>query len=593
MLFLHFFSSILFFIFIHNSYSQLKEEYNHSFWKALSREFLENKINYLKSIGVSIEKNKKPKNVILFIGDGMGTTITTVSRIFKNQNISLNNEKPIFDQTPFSFEKFQTSGVVRTHSLDLHVGTSTAGASAMTTGQKCKSGLVNIKATADLKTCKIKDDEKQINSLVYEALKNKIKVGLVTTTRISHGTPASLYAFSKSRFYESDQHFKTNDDRINCDDITKQILNYPANQFTVLLGGGRSYFLPKNEKDPIYRNISGTRLDGKNIINEWKKLSKNHKVLLTKNDLLNQDHSSKSNILGIFSPSHLKYYELKNELDKETQPTLEEMTESAIKLLSKNNHNGYFLLIEGGLIDVAAHENKGYIAFSETRELDKAVVKAQKLTKEIALKTNPFNEEDTLIIVTADHSHPLNLNGFPSRNDSILGANMATFAKVASPTDNKTLPNLMFTSGKGFHTMFSKDLNMKGYVRNNLTSEYLKDPNVLTPSCILSDYGSHGGEDVNSFVTGPLSYIFSGNYDNTQIAYNIKYALCINEENELNICDEVYQKNSEILEGTLETYRTLLVYSLCICLILILVLMFVSLNYYKIKKYYNGNNLEI
>uniref|UniRef100_A0A0K0FMV6 alkaline phosphatase n=1 Tax=Strongyloides venezuelensis TaxID=75913 RepID=A0A0K0FMV6_STRVS len=478
MLFQRFFTILLLFISFYNCFSQLKEEHDYSFWKSLSKEFLENKISYLKSLGVQITKNSKPKNVILFIGDGMGTTITTVSRIFKNQNISAETGKPIFDQTPLSFEKFQTSGMVRTHSLDLHVGTSAAGALAMTTGQKSKSGLLNIKPISDLNTCKVKEEEKQYNSLVFEALKNKIKVGLVTTTRVSHATPAALYAFSKSRFHETDYLFETDEQRNNCDDIAKQIVDYPANQFSVIFGGGQ-------------------------------------------------------------------YFETKDELDKETQPTLEEMTESAIKLLSKDNDNGYFLMVEGGLIDVSAHENKGYVAFSETREFDKAIAKAHQLTKEITLKSNKYNVEDTLIIVTADHSHPLNFNGFPTRKKSVLGANMADFSKIVVPLDNKTMPNLMFTSGQGFNTMFSKDPNTGAYIRNNLTDEDFRDPNFLVPSCILSKYGVHGGEDVSSFSTGPLSYIFSGNYDNTQIAYNIKYALCINDQNELNVCDEICSTNLE------------------------------------------------
>uniref|UniRef100_A0A0N5BN37 alkaline phosphatase n=1 Tax=Strongyloides papillosus TaxID=174720 RepID=A0A0N5BN37_STREA len=583
MLFQRFFTIVLLFINFYNCFSQLKEEYDHTFWKSLSKEFLENKISYLKSLGVQITKNSKPKNVILFIGDGMGTTITTVSRIVKNQNISAETGKPIFDQTPLSFEKFQTSGMVRTHSLDLHVGTSAAGALAMTTGQKSKSGLVNIKPTSDLNTCKVKEEEKQFNSLVFEALKNKIKVGLVTTTRISHATPAALYAFSKSRFYEADHQFESDVQRNNCDDIAKQIVDYPANQFSVIFGGGRSYLTPKNEKDPIYKNMTGTRLDGRNIIKEWEQLSENHKIFFTKDDLLNNNLPSKSKILGVFSPSHLEYFEMKNELDKETQPTLEEMTESAIKRR---------IMVEGGLIDVAAHENKGYVAFSETREFDKAIAKAHQLTKEIASKSNKYNVEDTLIIVTADHSHPLNFNGFPKRKKSVLGANMANFSKVTVPSDNKTMPNLMFTSGQGFNTMFSKDPNTGAYVRNNLTDEDFKDPNFLVPSCILSKYGSHGGEDVSSFSTGPLSYIFSGNYDNTQIAYNIKYALCINDQDELNVCDEISRTNMEYLSEKLETYRTILIYTLCICLFAIVLLMFISFDYFKSKNTI-VNNVEI
>uniref|UniRef100_A0A0N4ZQB4 alkaline phosphatase n=1 Tax=Parastrongyloides trichosuri TaxID=131310 RepID=A0A0N4ZQB4_PARTI len=584
MLIRNIFTTILLILFVSVSISQLNEEYESFFWNRLSKDYLNKKIDYLKSLGVSLNKKKKPKNVILFIGDGMGTTITTVSRIFKNQQESKNLNKDIFDQTPLKFEMFENTGLVRTHSLNLHVGTSAAGAVAMISGQKSTSGVINIKPGGNKSDCNVNENEKQLNSLVFEALRNNVKVGFITTTRISHATPASMYAFTKNRFHENDNYYKNDSYKKNCKDIAQQIINYPANQFSIMLGGGRMYLMPEEENDPVYTNVTGKRTDKKNILNEWKKLYPDNKLLLTKDDLLKKDYNvNTKHILGVFSPSHLKYYIDKDDYDKKVQPTLEEMTEYAIEFLEKDNTNGYFLMIEGGLIDIAAHENRGYVTLSETIEFDKAIDKANKMTK---------INNDTLIIVTADHSHPLNFNGFPSRDTNVLGTNFPLISSITVPQDKKNIPNLLFTAGKGFNSMFITNKITNEYTRKNLTDDVTIDPNFITPSCILAEYGSHGGEDVSLFSTGPLSYLFSGNYDNTQIAYNIKYALCINTENELNICDETFMENYEnSMSNTLNTYKTLLIYSLCICLLLILMIIFISLSYFRLRDLNLRNNM--
>lgn len=96
--------------------------------------------------------------------------------------------------------------------------------------------------------------------------------------------------------------------------------------------------------------------------------------------------------------------------DAVKQPTLAEMTKKAIEVLSKEK-NGYFLFVEGGLIDSAHHLVQAKIALDETVELSKAVQQAVDMT----------NEDDTLIVVTADHSHTMTMSGYPDRGNEISG----------------------------------------------------------------------------------------------------------------------------------------------------------------------------
>lgn len=96
--------------------------------------------------------------------------------------------------------------------------------------------------------------------------------------------------------------------------------------------------------------------------------------------------------------------------DASVQPTLEEMTKKAIEILSKEK-NGFFLFVEGGLIDTGHHLTTARTALDETVELSKAVQKAVDMT----------SEDDTLIVVTSDHSHTMTMSGYPDRGNDILG----------------------------------------------------------------------------------------------------------------------------------------------------------------------------
>lgn len=95
------------------------------------------------------------------------------------------------------------------------------------------------------------------------------------------------------------------------------------------------------------------------------------------------------------------------------EPTLEEMTEAAIKVLQKND-KGFYLFIEAAKIDLALHDGWAKMALEDAQELDKAVKKAMDMT----------DEKDTLMIVTADHSHGVTFSSYPMRGNPILGEYM-------------------------------------------------------------------------------------------------------------------------------------------------------------------------
>lgn len=129
------------------------------------------------------------------------------------------------------------------------------------------------------------------------------------------------------------------------------------------------------------------------------------------------------------------------ESQNSNNPTLAEMTQSAIKLLQKEA-NGYVLLVEGGRIDHAHHDGRAKISLEETIQFDLAIEAALALT----------NRDDTLIIVSADHSHTLTISGYPDRGNDILGV----LPNDRGPLVQDKMPytTLSYANGPGYADTF-------------------------------------------------------------------------------------------------------------------------------------------
>lgn len=122
------------------------------------------------------------------------------------------------------------------------------------------------------------------------------------------------------------------------------------------------------------------------------------KYISTAKELQELDYSKMDHVLGLFAEDHLSHHDLRHKTPE--QPSLTEMTESAIKILSKNDA-GFCLFVEAGLVDLANHANNAKQALGDAVELDRAVEKASSMV----------NRNETLMAVTADHSHGLTITG--------------------------------------------------------------------------------------------------------------------------------------------------------------------------------------
>lgn len=174
-----------------------------------------------------------------------------------------------------------------------------------------------------------------------------------------HATPAALYAHAPDRRWECETAMPENL-RDSCKDIARQLIeDDPGKSLNVIMGGGRQCLVSNitgTTEDPL-DTWSCISKDGRNLINDWKRdktaRKLKHTFVENNGDLSNLNVGETDYLLGIFANGHLPFDHLRNR-DVNGQPSLKMMTEAAIKILSKN-HNGFVLVVEGGMIDQAHH----------------------------------------------------------------------------------------------------------------------------------------------------------------------------------------------------------------------------------------------
>lgn len=377
----------------------------------------------------------RAKNVILFIGDGMGISTITAARIFEGQKNGMygtlgSGSYSAGEQNLLSFEQFPYAALSRTYSVNQQVSDSAPTMTAMVTGVKNNDGALSV--TADVVRGNDATDAQKLTTILEQAKARGMSAGVVSTARVTHATPAACYAHTSDRDWEADTNitgsYGTNR---TTKDIAAQLLDCNAGRsLDVVLGGGRAYFMKNNQADPEYTYLKGRRAAaGRDLISEWKKLPNRAWNLTTGtyNSTLPADNprsayvwnkaqfdevknnvSSYDRLLGLFEPSHVQY-EADRLNDASGEPSLADMTTTAIDMLAKNR-NGYFLMVEGGRIDHGHHQGNAYRALTDTLALSDAVRAA-------AAKVG----SDTLIVVTADHSHVFTIAGYPVRGNPILG----------------------------------------------------------------------------------------------------------------------------------------------------------------------------
>jgi len=457
------------------------------------------------------------KNIILFVGDGMGVSTVTAARILAGQMQGQSGE-----EYQLSFEKMPFAGLIKTYNTNQQTPDSAGTATAMVTGVKTKAGFISVDERVARGDCKGSLDHGLTTALELAEFRGK-RTGLVSTARVTHATPAATYAKVPERGWEYQAPQ-------GCRDIAAQLVELQAGDgVDVVMGGGRRSFLPQEMTD--LEGETGKRSDGRNLVAEWKQRYGKHATYIEDQkgfDELNLAATDK--LLGLFESSHMRY-EADRKNDVAGEPSLSQMTATAIDLLNKNDQ-GYFLLVEGGRIDHGHHAGSAFNALSDAVEMANAVQVAMDKTA----------EEDTLIIVTADHSHVMTIAGYPTRGNPILGKVVGNDDKgrpQETPTlaaDGKPYTTLGYTTGLG-HAHYGDETNADARYadaidagRKDTSKLDTTAPGYHQESLVPLGSETHGGEDVGIWARGPGAHLLSGTNEQSFIFHVMAHAGGLLEE---------------------------------------------------------------
>ncbi len=450
-------------------------------------------------------------NVIFFLGDGMGPTTITASRIYAYGEAGTLN-----------MEKLKRTARIKTFSKDAQTTDSAPSMAAYMTGVKMNNEVISMSAdtvawspagvalgSRASNTCSIvANNGTPATTILEQAIAKGKATGVVTTARLTHATPAATYAHICNRNAEND--------------IASQATPLHANfnkalgkGVDVLMGGDSSFWQPKSG------SMYNGRSDGVNLISSMQTSGYTYVNDLTTFNAAPVAAGTK--LLGLFdqagSQGHMSY---EADRDKTKEPSLAQMTKKAIDILSKNG-NGYFLMVEGGRIDHALHGTNAYRALTDTIAFDDAI--------KVALDNVDLSK--TLIVVTADHDHTMAFNGYPSLGNPILGkadnyVNVKKGIPALSSGDKLPYTTLVFGNGSGNGSFTANGGATRLSTRADLSAidttakDFNQEYGVQTGSSVGGE--THGGGDVMLFSTGAGNAGFKGTIDNTKVYGLIKSA---------------------------------------------------------------------
>jgi alkaline phosphatase len=452
----------------------------------------------------------RARNVILFVGDGMSLPTVAAARILAGQRGGEPGEG-----TLLSWESFPATAFSRTYNTDSQVPDSAGTMSAMATGVKTRYGVISVGPQAPRYDCDAGRAAPML-TLWELAAAAGMATGVVTTTKVTHATPAATFAHVADRNWENDTIMAKAPGTASCVDIARQMVESAyGNGPDVLLGGGRGNFMPASQRDPEYPDVRGARSDGRDLIAEWQARHPGGAYAWNAAQLAAAPASAP--LLGLFEPKELHYVHDVAQ-DRAGAPGLADMTRAAITRLQAQG-KGYVLLVEGALIDYAHHEGNAYRALDETIALSDAVAAAVAMT----------SADDTLILVTADHAHTLSFAGYPTRGNPILGKVMRRSRdgtlKPSLGADGLPYTALQYANGPGA----GKD----GAPRADLTGVDTTDPDFRQQALVALGGETHGGDDVGVWARGPGAEAVRGSIEQNTLFHffvqatpRLREALC-------------------------------------------------------------------
>ena len=480
------------------------------------------------------QNTNRALNVILLISDGNGVGTNYASRLFAGQE-----QGGFGDEYVQPHEAFPNLALVKTYNVNAQTPDSAGTGTAMMAGVKTKAGIIGVNEQANRGDCATLPGN-TVTSLseIMDGIGKA--VGIVSTARITHATPASAYAKTVDRNFEAAVPE-------GCDtqtDIAAQLIDaMEAGVIDVAMGGGRRNFI--GEDITVEENTSGKRAAGENLIERAKGLGAQYVYDNATFGSAKLDGSAP--ILGLFESSHMQY-----EADRNDEPSLAEMTGAAIEALkAAGGENGFFLQIEAGRVDHANHAGNLARVVRDQKAFADAVAMADEMT----------DDADTLIIVTADHEHAIAFNGYCGRGSNILGLCMKVDGEGTKHLDEPNLASddlpysvVTYTNGPGsvLVEQMPKEAQNSNVVeaqaaetgeampeegsklfsgdRRAIAKADVTDVDYLQQALIPMSSETHSGEDVAVYAKGPFAHLFDGTIEQNVIFHVMRHAATADAE---------------------------------------------------------------
>lgn len=454
---------------------------------------------------------KPAKNVIFFLGDGMGQPAVTAARIL-SKGLTEGKYHGLLEMDRMDFR-----GLVTTSGMDALATDSANSMSAYMCGHKSSVNAMGVYEASE------EDPNKHPRvETMAELLKRArgMQIGVVTTAEMQDATPAAVFAHTRRRS--------------EYQEIMDQSLR-EEQQPTVYMGGGLASLLPQSHED-------SERDDDRDLVKEFTEQGFTH--VSTSSELRAAVRGRKpEKLLGTFHTENLNVY-LDRKHDKkpdvlgkwDDQPTLMEMTEAALDVL-EDSEDGFFLMVEGASIDKMEHPLDGPRAVYDAIELDQAVGVAKRWAE---------GRDDTLIVVTADHNHSMSIVGTHDRRDAEGREANGIYGDAEYPTysdedgdgfPDDPDPDVQLFFGWSNHPDHTDDFeHNRVFAEPALTDEDSgkavdnpeRDPHAQLQVGNLPGEETncvHTVEDVSVCASGPGAARFNGVLDNTEIFFAVVDAL--------------------------------------------------------------------
>ncbi len=467
----------------------------------------------LSVLSLTAQAAGEAKNVIFFLGDGMGPVVVTAARIYGYGE----KGKLAMDTMPYAAK-------IRTYAADAQTTDSAPGMAGYITGVRMKNNVISMTADTNptspstdpafpksgswINNCKTDGTNgKPVATILEQAIAKGKATGVVSTARITHATPAVNYAHVCNRNAEYEIAAQLTPG-------SKSYNTALGKGVDVILGGSSRYFVPVNATGTNEQQAG--RPDGTDMVGLMK--TAGYTYVTNKDQMLAAPTAAGAKLLGLFDQAtddvHMSY-----ELDRNPalEPSIAEMTSKAIDVLSKNT-NGYFLMVEGGRIDHALHGTNAARALADTVAFDNAVKMA----------LNKVDLSNTLVIVTADHDHTMAFNGYSKIGNNMLDVVTGTDGKPSLDADGNTYTTLVFGQSpnrpKVRSTVTSAQAKSVGTYKS--ANVFNVDGGYFQEGVVRSSAGgeTHGSGDVMLFAAGAAAQTFKGTMPNINVYPLLKSA---------------------------------------------------------------------